>query len=84
MVEDEVTHLLENVDGVCHLSVHDAHLAPHLADVLLHLGGEGVERVRLVGEDGAGDALELGRQVVIHLPARQLDQLGHLYTGTVR
>lgn len=49
------------------MPVHDAHLSPHLANVLLDLGGQGVEGVRLVGEDGPRDSFKFGREVVIHL-----------------
>ena len=75
---DKDANLLQNVDGVGELAVHDAHLPPDLADVLLHLAGEGVQGVRLVGEDGPGDCLELGGQVVVHLSSRKLDELRDL------
>ena len=73
-----ILNLLQNIDRVGQLAIHDAHLSPDLANVLLHLGGEGVEGISLVGEDGASDGLRFGRQVVIHLPARQLNQLRNL------
>ena len=60
------------------MPVHDAHLPPDLTDVLLHLAGQGVEGVRLVGEDGPRDCLELGGQIVVHLSSRKLDELRDL------
>ena len=72
------THLLKNVDGVGQLAVHDPHLPPDLPDVLLHLGGESVEGISLIGEDRSCDCLKLGREIVIHLSSRQLNQLRHL------
>ena len=87
------THLLQDPDGVRELAVHDAHLPPHLAYLLLNLGGvcqggsgpgggdlhgQVGQGLRLVGEDGPGDSLELGRQVVVHLPPGDGHQLRHL------
>ena len=78
-VPESQSHLLEDVDGVGELSVHDSHLPPDLPDVLLHLGCQSVEGVGLVGEDSSGDRLELGGQVVVHLSARQLNKFRDLY-----
>ena len=72
------SNLLQDVDRVGELAVHDAHLPPDLPNVFLHLAGEGVEGVRLVGEDGPRDRLELGSQIVVHLSSRKLDELRDL------
>ena len=61
-----------------HLAVHDAHLAPHLPDLLLQLLGEVAERLGLVGEDGTGDVGELRAQLVVHLAAGYLHQFSDL------
>ena len=33
-------YLLQDLDGAGHLVVHDSHLSPNLAQLLLHFGGQ--------------------------------------------